>query len=108
MDLAPEKRIPLRTALIARRERIVAIRDFYPQPDSDPHRFQMMAADELLTAFHISEPAPGTRSAYQKYSQKESHDWAIADAGILLEMGGDVCRRAAVAMGAASRRTPAC
>ena len=46
--------------------------------------------------------APGTRSAYQKYGEKESHDWAIADAGIVLEMDGNTCRRAVVAMGAAS------
>jgi xanthine dehydrogenase YagS FAD-binding subunit len=61
-----------------------------------------MAADELLTAVHIPKPATGTRSAYQKYGEKESHDWAIADAGILLEMDGNLCRRAVVAMGAAS------
>ena len=83
-------------------KRIIAIRDFYLQPDANPHRFHVMAADELLTAIHIPKPAPGTRSAYQKYGEKESHDWAIADAGILLEMDGDLCRRAVVAMGAAS------
>lgn len=86
----------------ARGKRSVAIRDFYLQPDSNPHRFHVMAEDELLTAIYISRPAAGTRSAYQKYGEKESHDWAIADAGILLEMDGSLCRRAVVAMGAAS------
>jgi xanthine dehydrogenase YagS FAD-binding subunit len=86
----------------AKGKRIVAIRDFYLQPDANPHRFHVMAADELLTAIHIPKPAPGTRSAYQKYGEKESHDWANADAGILLEMDGSLCRRAVVAMGAAS------
>lgn len=90
-------------------KRLVAIRDFYVQPEANPHHFNVMAPDELLTAIHIPKPAPGTRSAYQKYGEKESHDWAIADAGILLEMDGDVCRRAVVTMGAASpvvRRSP--
>ena len=86
----------------AKGKRTVAIRDFYLQPDSNPHSFHVMAADELLTAVHIPKPATGTRSAYQKYGEKESHDWAIADAGILLEMDGNLCRRAVVAMGAAS------
>ena len=86
----------------AKGKRTVAIRDFYLQPDSNPHSFHVMAADELLTAVHIPKPATGTRSAYQKYGEKESHDWAIADAGILLEMDGSLCRRAVVAMGAAS------
>jgi xanthine dehydrogenase YagS FAD-binding subunit len=86
----------------AKGKRTVAIRDFYIQPDSNPHRFHVMADDELLTAIHIPKPAAGTRSAYQKYGEKESHDWANADAGILLEMDGNLCRRAVVAMGAAS------
>ena len=86
----------------AKGKRTVAMREFYVQPDANPHRFNVMAADELLTAIHIPKPAAGTRSAYQKYGEKESHDWAIADAGIVLEMDGNVCRRAVVAMGAAS------
>lgn len=83
-------------------KRTVAIRDFYVRPDANPHRFHVMTENELLTAIHIPKPVPGTRSAYQKYGEKESHDWAIADAGIVLEMDGNICRRAVVAMGAAS------
>jgi len=86
----------------AKGKRTVAIKDFYVQPDANPHRFNVKADDELLTAIHIPKPAPGTRSAYQKYGEKESHDWAIADAGILIEMEGNICRRAVVTMGAAS------
>lgn len=86
----------------AKGKRTVAIKDFYVQPDANPHRFNVKADDELLTAIHIPKPAPGSRSAYQKYGEKESHDWATADAGILLEMDGDICRRAVITMGAAS------
>ncbi|HEY3627074.1 MAG TPA: FAD binding domain-containing protein [Terracidiphilus sp.] len=90
-------------------KRTVAIKDFYVRPDANPHKFNVMEDGELLTAVKIPKPAPGTKSAYQKYGEKESHDWAIADAGIVLEMDGDTCKRAAVAMGAASpvvRRSP--
>jgi xanthine dehydrogenase YagS FAD-binding subunit len=83
-------------------KRSISIKDFYVQPDANPHRFNVKAEDELLTAIHIPKPAAGTRSAYQKYGEKGSHDWAIADAGILLEMDGNICKRAVVAMGAAS------
>jgi xanthine dehydrogenase YagS FAD-binding subunit len=86
----------------AKGKRTVAIRDFYVQPDANPQKFNVMNHDEILTAIHIPKPAPGTRSAYQKYGEKESHDWAIADAGIVLEMDGNTCKRAVVAMGAAS------
>jgi xanthine dehydrogenase YagS FAD-binding subunit len=83
-------------------KRTVAIKDFYVQPDANPHKFNVMEEGELLTAVRIPKPAPGTKSAYQKYGEKESHDWAIADAAIVLEMDGNTCKRAIVAMGAAS------
>jgi xanthine dehydrogenase YagS FAD-binding subunit len=83
-------------------KRVVAIKDLYVQPDANPTKFTVVEPDELLTAVIIPKPAPGTRSAYQKYGEKESFDWAIADAGVVLEMDGNICRRAIVTMGAAS------
>jgi xanthine dehydrogenase YagS FAD-binding subunit len=83
-------------------QRIVAIKDFYVHPDANPTKFTVIEPDELLTAVMIPKPAPGTRSAYQKYGEKDSFDWAIADAGVLLEMDGNICRRAVVTMSAAS------
>ena len=47
-------------------------------------------------------PERGTRSAYQKYGEKESFDWPLADAGIVLVMDGERCRKAAVVMGVAA------
>jgi len=93
----------------AKGKRLVPIREFYVHPDANPQRYNVMGADELLTAIYVPKPAAGTRSAYQKYGEKESNDWAIADAGIVLEMDGNLCRRAVVTMSAASpvvRRSP--
>jgi xanthine dehydrogenase YagS FAD-binding subunit len=83
-------------------KRTVALKDFYVQPDANPTKFSVIEPDELLTAVTIPKPAAGTRSAYQKYGEKESFDWAIADAGVVLEMDGNICRRAVITMGAAS------
>jgi xanthine dehydrogenase YagS FAD-binding subunit len=83
-------------------KRTVPIKDFYVQPDANPTKFSVIEPDELLTAVTIPKPASGTRSAYQKYGEKESFDWAIADAGVVLEMDGNTCRRAVITMGAAS------
>ena len=86
----------------AKGKRLVSIREFYVHPDANPQRYNVMGSDELLTAIYVPKPAAGTRSAYQKYGEKESNDWAIADAGIVLEMDGNLCRRAVVTMSAAS------
>lgn len=83
-------------------KRTVAIKDFYVVPDANPTKFTVIEPDELLTSIVVPKPAAGTRSAYQKYGEKESFDWAIADAGVVLEMDGDTCRRAVITMGAAS------
>lgn len=83
-------------------KRTVPLKDFYVQPDANPTKFSVIEPDELLTAVTIPKPAAGTRSAYQKYGEKESFDWAIADAGVVLEMDGNTCRRAVITMGAAS------
>jgi len=90
-------------------KRTLSVKDFYVQPDANPTKFSAIEPDELLTAVTIPKPAPGTRSAYQKYGEKESFDWAIADAGVVLEMDGNICRKAVITMGAASpvvRRSP--
>lgn len=83
-------------------KRVVAIKDFYVQPEANPTKFTVIEPDELLTSVIIPKPVTGTRSAYQKYGEKESFDWAIADAGVVLEMDGNICRRAVITMGAAS------
>ena len=85
-----------------RGKRVVAIKDLYVHPDANPTKFTVVEPDELLTSVMIPKLAPGTRSAYQKYGEKESFDWAIADAGVVLEMDGNICRRAVITMGAAS------
>ncbi len=86
----------------AKGKRVVPIRDFYVKPEVDPVRQTVIAPDELLTAVMIPKPAAGTRSAYQKYGEKESFDWPIADAAVVLEMNGDLCKRATIVLGAAS------
>lgn len=85
-----------------RSKRALGIRELYVVPDANPAKFNVLESDELITAIVIPKPAPGTRSAYQKYGEKESFDWAIADAGVVLEMDGDLCKRAVITMGAAS------
>jgi xanthine dehydrogenase YagS FAD-binding subunit len=83
-------------------KRSIGIKDLYAPGEDDPSKFNAVAPDEILTSVTIPKLASGTRSAYQKYGEKESFDWAIADAGVVLEMDGNICKRAVITMGAAS------
>ena len=85
-----------------RGKRTVPFSEFYVPPEKSLINETVLQPGEMITAIFVPTPEPGTRSAYQKYGEKESFDWPLADAGIVLVMEGTRCRKAAVAMGVAA------
>jgi xanthine dehydrogenase YagS FAD-binding subunit len=85
-----------------RGKRTVAMREFYVKPEQDLVNETVVKRDELITAITVPSPAHGTRSAYQKYGEKESFDWPLADAGVVLTMDGSICRKASIVLGVAA------
>jgi xanthine dehydrogenase YagS FAD-binding subunit len=85
-----------------RGKRTVAMSDFYIAPEKSLTNETVVQPGELITSIFVPTPEPGTRSAYQKYGEKESFDWPIADAGVVLVMDGNRCRKAAIVMGVAA------
>jgi len=85
-----------------RGKRMVAMSDFYVPPEKDVVNETVVQPGELITRIFVPVPAQGTRSAYQKYGEKESFDWPIADAGVVLVMDGTVCRKAVIVLGVAA------
>ena len=85
-----------------RGKRTVAMHDFYVPPEKDLINETAVQPGEVITAVFVPAPEAGTRSAYQKYGEKESFDWPLADAGVVLVMDGATCRKAAVVLGVAA------
>jgi xanthine dehydrogenase YagS FAD-binding subunit len=85
-----------------RGKRTVAFKDFYVPPERSLLNETVVQPDELITSIVVPAPEPGTRSAYQKYGEKESFDWPLADAGVVLVMDGTHCRKASIALGVAA------
>ena len=85
-----------------RGKRTVAMSEFYVPPEKSLINETVVQPGELITSIFVPTPEPGTRSAYQKYGEKESFDWPIADAGVVLVMDGNRCRKAAIVMGVAA------
>ncbi len=83
-------------------KRTVPMSGFYVPPEKSLLNETVLQPGELITAVFVPAPEPGTRSAYQKYGEKESFDWPLADAGVVLVMDGDRCRKAVIAMGVAA------
>ena len=85
-----------------RGKRTVAMSDFYVPPEKSLLNETAVQPGELITGIFVPAPETGTRSAYQKYGDKESFDWPLADAGVLLVMDGTRCRRASIVLGVAA------
>src|SRR5580704_8823563 len=85
-----------------RGKRKVAMSEFYIPPEKSLINETVVQPGELITSIFVPAPEPGTRSAYQKYGEKESFDWPIADAGVFLVMEGTLCRKASIVLGVAA------
>ncbi len=82
--------------------RTVAMNEFYVPPEKSLINETAVQPGELITRIVVPTPESGTRSAYQKYGEKESFDWPLADAGVVLVMDGARCRKAAIVLGVAA------
>jgi len=81
-------------------ERMVAAADYFTMPTLQNVRTEnVLAPNELLT--HVILPAPGpVKSGHYEVRYKESHDWPIAFATVVLTMAGNTIKSARVVMGA--------
>ena len=77
----------------------MAAADFFQMPDVNLFGENVLAPNELLT--HVTLPAPGNaRSASYEVRFKQSHDWPLAAATVVLTMSGQTVQGARVVMGA--------
>jgi xanthine dehydrogenase YagS FAD-binding subunit len=81
-------------------ERMVSAADYFTMPTLQNVRTEnVLAPNELLT--HVILPAPGAvKSGHYEVRYKESHDWPIAFATVIIAMTGDTIKSARVVMGA--------
>jgi xanthine dehydrogenase YagS FAD-binding subunit len=80
-------------------ERTLDASDFFAMPDKNVQAENVLNANELVT--NVVVPAPGAaRSAVYEVRFKQSHDWPLAMAAVVLTMSGRTVQRARVVMGA--------
>ncbi|MEQ1855532.1 MAG: FAD binding domain-containing protein [Longimicrobiales bacterium] len=80
-------------------ERMVSASDFFVLPRTDALRENVLADDDVLVGVDVPAPALGTRSTYHKIMDREAWTHALSSAAVVLEMDGDLCRRASVVLG---------
>src|SRR5258707_11143406 len=54
---------------------------------------------EVLTRVTVPPLAAGTKAAYHKQTERDSYDWPICDAAVVLVMNGQTVRSASIVLG---------
>ncbi len=81
-------------------ERTIPLADLYSSVGEHP---LTLADDEILTEIHISDPDPGTGTAFEKLAYRTAIDYAVISAGALVQADGDRITKARLVIGAVSR-----
>lgn len=98
--LAFNARVEIQSADGKKRE--VKMEDFFVHPSQDSRTENVLKANELITAVIVPAVNENTKSYYIKQGARESHDWALADVAVVAEINGTRCKKAEIALGAAS------
>ncbi len=69
--------------------RAVALSEFFVLPRQNVYRENILAQNEIITHVLVPAPLPGTRGAYVKEREKDSFDWALASAAVVLTPSAD-------------------
>jgi xanthine dehydrogenase YagS FAD-binding subunit len=66
-------------------ERTVLLEKFFTLPSADPTRENDLQPGEIITRVIVPAPAAGTRSVYLEAREKQSFDWPLAAAAVVVE-----------------------
>lgn len=78
---------------------VVPIGDFHLLPGNTPDREHALRADELITAVILPAQPKGARSWYLKLRDRQSYEFALASAAVVLRIEDGRIQEARVAMG---------
>jgi len=83
--------------------------EFFTLPKADIARENVLERDEVITS--VTVPSwEGATSAYLEAREKESFDWSLVNATVVLKLADGVCKEARVVLGSVApipRRVPA-
>ena len=82
-----------------RGERTLPIEQFFVRPEQDVTRENVLQPGELIVEVRVPV---GRRGGYVKLMQKQTFDWPLADAAVVLDLDGGTVREARVVLGAAA------
>ncbi|MDT7894470.1 MAG: xanthine dehydrogenase family protein subunit M [Armatimonadota bacterium] len=79
------------TVVSPRGQRTVPLEEFFVLPSRRLDHETILEPDEIVTEIWVPTPAPNTRSTYLKFKERDSHDFAIVGAAVVMRLKGKVC-----------------
>jgi xanthine dehydrogenase YagS FAD-binding subunit len=79
------------TVVSPRGQRTVPLEEFFVLPSRRLDHETILEPDEIVTEIQVPAPAPNTRSTYLKFKERDSHDFAIVGAAVVMRLRGKVC-----------------
>ena len=80
-------------------ERTLPAAEFFTLPKVNAAKENILKNEEVLASVHLPRAAKGTRSTYHKVLDREAWTHAVVSAAVVLEMDGQICKRARIVMG---------
>ncbi|MCA1595295.1 MAG: xanthine dehydrogenase family protein subunit M [Chloroflexi bacterium] len=80
-------------------EKTSSLDDFFILPTQNVLKENILQPGEIVTAIHVPAPPAGSKSVYRKQRGRESFDWALASAAVLLHIQNGVVSHASVVLG---------
>jgi xanthine dehydrogenase YagS FAD-binding subunit len=80
-------------------ERHVPAAEFFTLPTANPTHENVLKEDEVLASIAIPAASSSVRSSYHKVMDREAWTHAVVSAAVVVDMNGDVCRRARIVLG---------
>ncbi len=90
------------TIASAKGTREVKLDDFFVLPETDPTVETVLAKGEVLTGVTVPAPAAGQKSHYLKFKERESRDFTLVGAAVVLDMAGHTVRKASLVLSGVS------
>lgn len=79
--------------------REVKLEDFYLLPGNTPDREHDIRSGEIITEIFVPAKAWASRSGYLKIRDRESYEFALTSAAVVLDLDGSTIRDARIAVG---------
>jgi xanthine dehydrogenase YagS FAD-binding subunit len=80
-------------------ERTIPAAEFFTLPRVNAAKENVLAKEEVLASVQLPRAAKGTRSTYHKVLDREAWTHAVVSVAAVLEMDGQVCKRARIVLG---------